>query len=52
MRLLLLVAVLVLSACSHAAPSKDARSITEMTCYQDCRSDLQTEEFCRRRCED
>lgn len=55
---LLCVGLLMLSGCSYfeslKAPASSSRKggITEMTCYQDCRNDLQTDEFCRARCSD
>ncbi len=61
MRVVLILGLLALAGCSslHTAsePAKPASgakpaSATEMTCYQDCRADMQTDEFCRARCTD
>lgn len=59
MRLIVLLGLAMLGACSFIRSSQDAPKpapkaggMVEMTCYQDCRNDLQTDEFCRSRCED
>jgi hypothetical protein len=56
---LLFVGLVGLAGCSYlqsskapANPPRKATGITEQTCYQDCRNDLQTDEFCRARCSD
>lgn len=61
MRLVLVVIVSLLSGCSFlrsldqptAAPTAEKHvTKTEMTCYDDCRSDGQSSDFCTRRCTD
>jgi hypothetical protein len=62
MRMTLLAIVLCLvNGCSYFERTKEpstaetprkSKGITEMTCYQDCRNDLQSDEFCRARCTD
>lgn len=61
MRLVAFVGLLLLTGCSYFQSSKEvpkaasgqkSGGVTEMTCYQDCRNDLQTEQFCRERCSD
>lgn len=55
---LLCTVVLLIAGCSYfqskgaSASSHKGTGITEQTCYQDCRNDLQTDEFCRARCSD
>lgn len=62
MRMVVAIGLVLLTGCSafqssrepakSAGTAKKQGDITEMTCYQDCRNDLQTEEFCRARCSD
>ncbi len=62
MRFALIVGLLSLATgCSYfqtknepAKPESAAKTpnATEMTCYQDCRADMQSDEFCRARCTD
>ncbi len=60
MRVVLILGLLALAGCSYLRPASEPAkpasakpsSATEMTCYQDCRADMQTDEFCRSRCTD